>query len=192
MLKKNKKTYSPEQYFAMEQQAEYKSEYFHGNIFAMAGGSPNHNRITLNLASLLNIRFKGKPCESFVSDLRVQIDKDNHYTYPDVVVVYGDLEFAKNRMDTITNPIVIVEVLSDSTKDYDRGTKFTAYRKLATLRGYVLIDQDVVHIECFSKEEDGTWRLREYNDMEQILNFESIQTKVPIKEIYNRVSITLI
>ncbi|MDI6794971.1 MAG: Uma2 family endonuclease [bacterium] len=189
MLKPNKQIYTAEEYFDMEKLSEYKSEYFYGEIFAMAGGTPNHNRITINLAGTLNAAFKDKFCEAFASDLRVQVEKGRHYTYPDVVVVCGELEFAEKRKDTIINPVIIMEVLSDSTKDYDRGTKFTVYRNIKTLQDYILIDQDIVHIEYFSKKEDGTWRLQEYFNMEEVLTLESIQVKISIKEIYNRVSL---
>ncbi len=179
--------YTAEEYFETEQDAEYKSEYFYGEIFAMAGKTPNHNRITLNLAFIFNNRLKGKLCEAFASDIRLQIDEDKHYTYPDVMVVCGGLEFAKERKDTVINPVVIAEVLSESTKDYDRGTKFTAYRKIRTLKDYILVDQDKVHIEYFAKEKDGTWRFREYFNSEYILIIQSVDLQIPVKKIYERV-----
>lgn len=187
MLKTEKKYYTPEEYFEIEKYAKYKSEYYRGEIFAMSGGTLNHNRITLNIAGALNAAFSIKPCEAFASDLRIQIDKDKHYTYPDVTVVCGKLELAEGHKDMITNPIVIIEVLSDSTKDYDRGTKFTAYRNIKTLRDYILIDQESVHIEYFFKEEDGTWRLKEYFNIEKAILLKSIQIEIPIIEIYDRV-----
>jgi len=188
MLKPNKRLYTVEEYFALEEHAEYKSEYFRGEIFAMAGGTPNHSRITVDLAGLLNVAFNETSCEAFANDLRVQIDKEGHYTYTDVVVVCGNLEFTEGRRDTITNPLVIVEVLSDSTKDYDRGSKFTAYRSIESLQDYVLIDQESVHIEYFSKESDETWRLREYFSLEDVLTLESVQCTLPLQKIYKRVS----
>ena len=156
MLKANEKYISIEEYFAREDTAEHRSEYYRGDVFAMAGGTPNHNRITVNLSSLLNAQFRGGPCEAFSIDLRVQVAKDIHYTYPDVVVVCGELILAEGRSDIITNPVVIMEVLSESTRDYDRGTKFTAYRSMETLPDYILIDQDTVHIEYFGSPH--TWR----------------------------------
>lgn len=189
MLKTNENYISIEEYFAREETAEDRNEYYCGDVFAMAGGTPNHNRITVNLTSLLNSQFRGGPCEAFASDLRVQVEKDFHYTYPDVVVVCGELKLAQGRSDTIVNPVVIIEVLSESTKDYDRGTKFTAYRSIETLTDYILVDQDTAHIEYFSKESDGTWRLREYFSKEEIVEIKSIQTTIPIKEIYERVTL---
>ena len=190
MLKANEKYNTIEEYFAREDTAELRSEYYCGDVFAMAGGTPNHNRITVNLASLLNSQFRSGPCEAFSSDLRVQVAKDFHYTYPDVVVVCGELILAESRSDTITNPVVIMEVLSESTKDYDRGTKFTAYRSIETLTDYILIDQDTVHIEYFSKERDGTWRLREFFSTEEVIEIKSIEAMLPAKEIYERVAFT--
>jgi len=178
--------YTADEYLKAEQSAEFKSEYFHGEIFAMAGGTPNHNRLTLNMAFIFNSMLKGK-CEAFASDIKLQVDEENHYTYPDVMVVCGELEFAKERKDTVINPVVIVEVLSESTKDYDRGTKFTAYRKITTLKDYILVDQDKIHIEYFAKEEDGTWRFREYFHTEDALIVQSVNLQIPVKEIYERV-----
>ncbi len=187
MLKTNEKYISTEEYFAREDIAENRSEYWCGDVFAMAGGTPNHNRITVNLSSLLNSQFRGGTCEAFASDLRVQVEKEIHYTYPDVVVICGELKFVEGRSDTITNPVVIIEVLSESTRDYDRGTKFTAYRSVETLTDYILIDQDTVHIEYFSKESDETWRLREYFNPEEVVEIKSIAATLPIKGIYERV-----
>jgi len=189
MLRTKKKYINVEEYFLQEELSEYKSEYFYGEVFAMAGGTPDHNRITINLATLLNRQFRGRFCEAFASDLRVQAKKNSHYTYPDIAVTCGELKFAEGRTDTITNPVVIIEVLSDSTKDYDRGTKFTAYRGIETLKDYILVEQDSVHIEYFSKEDDGTWRLREYFNLEEIFNIKSIQAALHLKEIYERVSL---
>ena len=188
MLKTNEKYISLEAYFAGEETAEYRSEYYRGDVFAMAGGTPNHNRITVNLVSLLNAQFKGGSCEAFASDLRVQVEQDIHYAYPDVVVVCGELSFFGDRSDTIVNPVVIVEVLSESTKDYDRGTKFTAYRNIGTLTDYILVDQNTIHIEYFSKEGDGAWRLREYFSTEEVVEIKSIQVTATIKKIYERVT----
>lgn len=187
MLKTDQKFFSPQEYFALENEAECRSEYFRGELFAMAGGTPNHNRLTLDFANLLNTAFKNRSFEAFASDLRVQIDKEKHYVYPDVAVICGEIVFAENRKDTVGNPVLIAEILSDSTKDYDRGSKFTAYRNIRTLKDYVLIAQDRVHIEHFSKENDGIWRLREYFNPEEVLILESLGISLLIREIYSRV-----
>jgi len=189
MSKANEKYISIEEYFAREDTAELRNEYYRGDVFAMSGGTPNHNRITVNLANLLNTQFRGGSCEAFTSNLRVQVARNLHYTYPDVVVVCGELILAEGRSDTITNPVVIMEVLSESTIDYDRGTKFTAYRSIETLTDYISIDQDTVHIEYFSKERDGTWRLQEFFSTEEVLEIKSIEAMLPAKEIYERVAL---
>lgn len=186
MLKLAKNFYSPEEYFEIEE-AGHKGEYFHGEIFSMAGGTPDHNRLTVDFAGLLNSGFKNRNCEAFASDLRVEVDKDKHYTYPDVAVVSGELEFAEHRKDTITNPILIAEVLSDSTEDYDRGTKFALYRNIRSLRDYVLIDQKKVHIEHFFKN-GGVWQLQEYFDLDESLPLRSVGVEFSVRAICHRVS----
>lgn len=189
MLNRNKNTISAEEYLIREESAENRSEYYHGEVFAMAGGTPNHNRITVNLVSLLNSQFRGGPCEAFASDMRVQVEHHVHYAYPDVVVVCGKIELAKGRPDTIVNPLVIIEVLSESTKDYDRGSKFTAYRSIETLMDYILVDQDTLHIEYFAKEGDGTWRLREYFGAKSVMELQSVGATLPMAAIYERVAL---
>ena len=190
MLQPNKRFYTVQEYFAMEAVAASKNEYFDGEIFAMAGATRNHNRITVNLVSALNQALNDTPCEAFANDLRVPLEQARYYTYPDVVVVCGETEFAEKRQDTITNPVVIIEVLSDSTKDYDRGTKFAAYRKIPSLREYILVAQDEIHIEDFTKEPDGTWRLREYFENAELLALPALQMTIPVAEIYRRVELT--
>jgi Uma2 family endonuclease len=188
MLETIKKGVNVEGYFDLEEFSEKRHEYCRGEIFAMVGGTPNHNRIVLNIAGLLNSRFGGGPCEAFASDLRVEIGKKSHYAYPDVVVVCGELEFAERRSDTITNPAVVFEVLSESTKDYDRGTKFAAYRSLKTLSDYLLVEQNKPHVEYFSKENDGSWRLRELFGMKEAIEIASVRATLSLGEIYERVA----
>ena len=192
MLKIDTKLISVNEYFTQEDDAVQKSEYFDGEVFAMAGGTLNHNRITINLVSLLNAKFQGKKCEVFASDLKIQVKKDYHFTYPDVSVVCGEPEFYEERKDTICNPIVIIEVLSDSTMNYDRGSKFSAYRSIKTLTDYILVEQNTVHIELFYNEQDQksnnrVWSLKEYFDKENILYINSIRTQLLLEEIYKRV-----
>lgn len=154
----------------------------------MAGGTPNHNRITLNLAGLLNSAFDGKSCEAFASDLRVQIDEEKHYTYPDIVVVCGPLEYTEGRKDTISNPQILMKILSDSTRDYDRGSKFTAYRALQSLREYILIEQHNVYVEHFFKNAEGIWQLREYRSSKDVLTLESVDCRLNLADVYRRVT----
>ncbi len=184
-----KKFYTPEEYLALEETAEYKSEYCNGEIFAMAGGSTNHHRIVVNVSAALHAAFRDTPCEVFASDVRL-LTPSGLYTYPDVMVVCGKIEFAEGRNDTITNPVLIVEVWSESTKAYDRGDKFDLYRALTTLRDYVMIDQKTAHIEYFRRLEDRIWLLTDYRQMEGILKLDSIAVEIPMAEIYSKVDWT--
>ena len=134
--------YSIEEYLALEEAADYKSEYIDGEIFPMAGGSTNHNRIAGNFYATLNFAFKTEDYEVFMSDVRLWIPKKRIYTYPDVMVVVGKPEYYNNRTDTITNPRVIIEVFSYLTKEYDRSKKFEAYRTIPTVEEYLLLDQN--------------------------------------------------
>ena len=187
MVAKPQKYYSPEEYLALEEATDYKSEYYQGEIFAMSGGSANHNRIAKNLVIALEVALESKPCETFITDMRLLVKKNGLYTYPDVMVICGQLEFAEGRTDTLTNPIVIVEVLSKSTQDYDRGAKFELYRAIETLQDYVLIDQARVHMEYFRKLEDGRWLLQEFNQLEAILRIEAVGVEIPLSRVYQRV-----
>jgi Uma2 family endonuclease len=135
------KQYSPEEYLELEVQSDIRHEFRDGEIIEMPGGLPNHNRITLNIASALHFAFKGKSYEVFVTDQRLWIPERQIYTYPDVIVMQGELAFQEGRKDTITNPLLIVEVLSKSTQTYDRGDKFAAYRTIPSFQEYLLVDQ---------------------------------------------------
>jgi Uma2 family endonuclease len=187
MFQRQTEFYTPEEYLALEEKADYKSEYYNGEIFAMAGGSYNHNVIAGNLYAALNQFVESKPCTAFTSDMRLFVEEAELYTYPDVMVVCGRPQFAQNRIDTLTNPIVIVEVLSRSTRGYDRGQKFEFYRTIETFEDYVLIDQDRVHIEYFHKLADGRWILAVFNTLEATLTIESIDFEIPLSRIYHKV-----
>ncbi|MCK6630505.1 MAG: Uma2 family endonuclease [Anaerolineae bacterium] len=187
MVANPQKFYSPEEYLALEEMAEYRSEYYRGEIFAMAGGSANHNRIAGNIYLELRETLKGKPCEAFITDMRLHVKKNSLYTYPDVMVVCGRIEYVKGRTDTLTNPVVIIEVLSDSTQAYDRGAKFELYRAIESLQDYVLVDQGRVHVEYFHKLEDGRWLLAEFNELEAVLRLEGVGVEIPLSLVYQRV-----
>ncbi len=187
MVAKPQNYYSPEEYLALEEAAEYRSEYYRGEIFAMAGGSANHNRITGNVYTALREVLESKSCEAFISDMRLHVKKNNLYTYPDVMIVCGQLKFVKGRTDTLTNPVAIVEVLSESTQGYDRGAKFELYRAIATLQDYILIDQARIHVEYFHKLEDGRWLLAEFNELETVLRLEAVAVEIPLSRVYQRV-----
>ncbi len=155
-----KSRFTPEQYLALERKAAFKSEYFDGCIRAMAGASRAHNLIALNLGSEIRSQLRDRPCETYVSDMRVRTGPSGLYTYPDVVVVCGEPRFEDDELDTLLNPTVIVEVLSPSTEAADRGRKFASYRRLASLQEYVLVAQDRACVERYTRQGDE-WLLTE-------------------------------
>jgi Uma2 family endonuclease len=179
--------YSPEEYLKLEEAAEFKSEYHDGKIIPMTGGTPNHNQIALNLSGALNYATKGQPYRIFMNDLRLWIPSKRVYTYPDVMLVAGKLEFAEGRKDTITNAVMVAEVLSKSTADYDRGGKFKLFRSIPSFREYVLIDQYEMHVEQFCKTDNNKWVLSEYDGADAILVLSSVQFEMSLGEMYDRV-----
>lgn len=181
------KYYTPEAYLEIEINSEERHEYINGEIIPMTGGLPNHNQIALNLGGGLNYYLKGKPYRVFVLDQRLWIPKKQIYTYPDVMVVSGKLEFAKGRKDTITNPLMIIEVLSKSTKSYDRDEKFAAYRTITGFQEYILIDQYTLHIEQYYKSDRNKWIFSEYDSESDTLSLSSISFPISLMDIYDKV-----
>lgn len=181
------RTYSSEEYLALEETADYKSEYIDGQIFPMAGGSTNHNQITGNLYAELNFAFKKLDYRVFMSDVRLWIPQKRIYTYPDVMVVVGEPEYFNNRTDTITNPKIIVEVLSGSTKGYDQGSKFEAYRTIPTFAEYLLIDQTKIYVEQYSKTANKRWSLREYDAEDIVITLASVEFQISLTDMYSKV-----
>ncbi len=180
--------YSIEEYLALEEAADYKSEYIDGEIFPMAGGSTNHNQIALNFSTELNFAFKKLDYRVFMSDVRLWIPKKRIYTYPDVMLVVGKPEYYNNRTDTITNPRVIIEVLSPSTKGYDCSKKFEAYRTIPTVEEYLLLDQTRRYIEHFSKTDNKRWSFAEYNESDEAIALASVSFEIAVADIYNKVN----
>ena len=179
--------YSPQEYLELEAQSEQRNEYLDGQIIPMAGGKANHNTIALNLSSALNYNLRKKPYRVFMSDLRLWIPNYRLYTYPDIMVVPTPLVFAENRQDTITNPLAIAEVLSDSTEKYDRGDKFRMYRSIPGFREYLLISQTAMQVEKFSKNASQQWVLSEYAGKDSKLTFDSFEFEISLDELYDRV-----
>ena len=167
--------YSVEEYLERETIAEFKSEYRDGEIVPMTGASGSHNYIALNLSSVLKYGLKGQPYRVFMADMRLSIPSNNIYTYPDVMLVPTPVVYAEGREDTITNPQIIVEVLSRSTEGYDRGEKFEYYRTVDSFREYILIDQYRYHVEQFTKTEDSKWLLSVYKGDEAVLSLNSVE-----------------
>jgi Uma2 family endonuclease len=179
-------TYTPEEYLTLERRAEYKSEYINGEIYAMSGASKEHNWITLNLASEIRQQFKGRPCDVFSADMRVQVSATGMYTYPDVVAVCGGSTFEDKEVDTLTNPTMIAEVLSASTEAYDRGDKFAHYRRLPSLQEYLLISQDKIRVEHYLRR-DHEWIFTELSELDGTLYMASVDCSVALRDIYDKV-----
>jgi len=177
---------TPEQYLEIERAAEYKSEYFKGEMFAMSGGTLDHGRIFRNLISLLHVQLRGRSCEIAGSRLRLQVSSEGFYTYPDIVVFCGKPQFADSRTDTITDATVIIEVPSPSTENYDRGFKFEQYRQLASLKDYIVLAQNRIHLEHYTRE-DSSWVLRETSDPDTVIQLPSIECSFRVGEAYERV-----
>ena len=172
-------------------ESEVRNEYRNGEIVPMAGGLPNHNRVTLNVASVLNFAFKGKPYEVFAMDQRLWIPKKRIHTYPDVMVIQGQLELQTGRKDTVMNPLLIVEVLSKSTADYDREKKFRAYRSIPSFQEYVLIDQYSQHIDQYVKVGEKKWNLQEYDETDSVVKLVTIDLEITIADIYDKVEFAI-
>ncbi len=178
--------YTAAEYLALERRATYKSEYVGGHIIAMSGASRRHNLIAANISRELSSQLRGRPCESYVSDMRVRVSETGLYTYPDVVAVCGDIRFADEQTDTLLNPTVIVEVLSASTEAYDRGDKFAHYRRLASLHDYVLVSQDAVRVEHYVRQGEK-WVLSEASLLTDTVSLASIQCTLVLEDIYDKV-----
>ncbi|ODH01892.1 hypothetical protein A4S05_26895 [Nostoc sp. KVJ20] len=179
--------YTPEEYLELEEAADYKSEYIDGQIIPMAGGTINHNRISLNLSAALNFAFRQQDYEVFMGDVRLWIPQKLTYTYPDVMILAGEPEFFNNRKDVIMNPQIIVEVLSKSTKGYDREDKFQVYRTISTFQEYLLIDQTRIHVEQFSKTGKKQWALREYDEEDEAIALVTVPFEISLQDLYNKV-----
>ena len=182
-----KPTLSPEQYLNFERAANYRSEYYRGEMFAMAGASWEHSLIKDNLARETGNQLKNGPCRLVTSDLRVKVCATGLYTYPDIAIVCDEPQFEDGVMDTLLNPRVIVEVLSESTEKYDRGTKFGHYRQLSSVVEYLLVAQDRQLVEQYVRQADNAWVLKIFDQPQSILTFASIGAQVALHEIYRGV-----
>lgn len=183
--------YTSEQYLALERAAEYKSEYINGEIYAMSGASREHNLISGNVFRLVSSHFVGRPCEAYVSDMRVKVSPTGMYTYPDVVAVCGEPRFEDDHVDALLNPTAIIEVLSPSTEAYDRGEKFAHYRKLESLSEYVLVSQDKERVEHYIRDSvrPTQWVLTEISGLDGVLQLASIGCDLALRDVYDKVNL---
>jgi Uma2 family endonuclease len=177
-----------EQYLAIERAAEFKSEFLDGVMYAMSGGSPRHSSLAVNVVAQLHGMLRGTDFRVFNSDLRARASS-RMYTYPDVSVVCGKLQLADEQKDILLNPIVIFEVLSPSTEQYDRGAKFQLYRTIPSLREYILVDQNIVRVEQYIYQDASTWTLRDHQGLDAELKLDSIGTSLPLRLIYDGVDL---
>ncbi len=184
MLQPPLKYCTEEEYLAFERAAQEKHEYYKGEIFAMSGASFKHNVLQINIVTLLSNHLKGKNCRPFGSDLRIHIPSNSFYTYPDVIIVCDEPEFADKEFDTLLNPSVIIEILSPSTANYDRGAKFDLYREIESLQEYILIDSNSMHFVHYIKNPDATWTLSETRKPGDDFFITSVDFKVQLAEVY--------
>ena len=190
MASQQQPTCTPQQYLALERAAETRSEYFDGRIYAMSGASRSHVRVTRNVTALLHPQLRGRDCELFTSDMKVRVSDTGLYTYPDATVVCGEPHFTDDVTDVLLNPTIVIEVLSPSTESYDRGRKFDHYRRLGSLREYVLIAQDRPHVERFTRGADGhAWVLTVAAGADATVELPSIACVLRVGDLYERVEL---
>jgi Uma2 family endonuclease len=171
------------EYLALERAADHKSEFYDGEMFAMAGGSPMHSLIAANFIAAVAVRLKGSPCKAFTSDLRLKVEATGLFTYADVAVVCGSIQLSPGTNDVVLNPAVIAEILSDSTEGYDRGEKFRQYQQIPALKEYILVSQHFPRIEQFQRRE-GEWALRTAEGMSASLSLPSLKVTLELSEVF--------
>lgn len=187
ILQTSKRDYTPEEYLEFEIRSEERHEYIDGEIVLMTGGLPNHNTIAVNLSGTLNFELRRKPYRTFIADQRLWIPKKRIYTYPDVMVMTQPIQYQEGRRDTLINPVFIAEVLSKSTRSYDRGEKFEAYQTIAQFQEYLLIDQYKVQIEHRIKDDNGIWTTKTYEDENLAVSLNSVPCQFVIADLYDKV-----
>ena len=182
------KKMSPDEFLVWERAEEFRHEYRDGLIVAMSGARRAHNLISVNMASELRTALKDRDCEIYASEMRVWVPKTRLYTYPDIVVVCGEPQFVDDEFDTLLNPIVVVEILSESTEGYDRGLKFQNYRSIDSLKEYVLVSQDKASVEKYVKHGDGFWMLSEASGLDNGITLETIDCTLSLTDVYDKVN----
>ena len=178
---------TPEQYLEIERKAEFKSEFYRGEMFAMSGASRQHNLIANNIGGEARSRLRGRPCEVYGSDMRVRVSKTGLYTYPDLSIACDKPQFVDDKGDTLLTPKVLVEILSDSTEKYDRGTKMSQYMQIDSLQEFVLVSQSIPRVEVYQRSSDGKWSYSDATGLATSITLESVGITLPLSEIYLRV-----
>ena len=183
------KKLTPQEYYRLERESPIKHEYYDGEIYAMSGGSARHSLISSNITRAVGNRLLDKPCSAYDSNMRLKVRATGLRTYPDVSVYCGEMEFDEedDRVETAVNPLVLFEVLSKSTEAYDRGAKADNYRRIDSLRAYILVSQIAPHIEIFERQTNGPWTFAEAKELGGSLTIAAIQVALPLSEVYHRV-----
>lgn len=189
-LAQPKNLYTPEEYLELERKSEIRHEYIDGEIFEMAGANKRHNQISANLMRLLGNQILERDCNVYASDMRVKITSTGKYTYPDIVGICDKEEFEDERDDTLLNPMLLIEILSESTEAYDRGTKFEFYQTIESFNEYILITQEPVRVEQFVRQDKNTWTYFEFRSPEDIIELNSINCELLLQDIYYKVEQT--
>jgi len=179
---------SPEEYLSLERRAEFKSEYVDGVMYAMAGSSVRHNLIAANVIITIGAQLRNRPCRVFPSDLKVRVPNSKRFFYPDVSIVCGEIQFADDERDVVLNPVVIVEVLSDSTAAFDRGKKFQSYQQIESLREYLLVSQDEFVVEHFLRQDDGHWLYTKAAGLDGAIPVPTVECRLALADVYSKVT----
>ena len=182
--------YTPEEYLELEAKAEYKSEYLDGKIIPMTGGTTNHNKIAGNFYRQFPLTIVGQDYDIYIGDVRLWIPEYRHYTYPDIMIIKGETVYEGKGTTTITNPLIIMEVLSKSTQQTYKTSKFGHYRSLPSFQEYILVDQYSYYVEQYVKQKDEQWLLRDYKGKESMLALANLEFEISFLELYKRVSFT--
>ena len=182
-LAEKKATFTELDYLESDRNSEHKFEFLYGEMYAMTGASFHHNVITGNLFSIIHSIFKHRNCHVFMADMRVRVSEEI-LTYPDILIVCGEVQFTDDHLDTVKNPVCIVEVLSDSTEKYDRGGKFQNYRKLDSLQEYILISQNQILVEKYLRKQNDLWEYTAFSEKEKSILFDSIGSELSLMDIY--------
>jgi Uma2 family endonuclease len=188
VLQTEKRSYTTEEYLELEEKAEFRNEYINGEIRPMTGGTTNHNKIALNFCKKFPDNINGQDYDTYINDVKLWISQSKIYTYPDIIVIQGEPIYQGKGKITVTNPLVIVEVLSNSTKNYDKTDKFKYYRSIPSFQEYILIDQYSFSIEQYSKQAEGQWIFKEYEGENAVLKLDSVNFEIILKDIYAKVN----
>ncbi|OCQ98443.1 hypothetical protein BCD64_14250 [Nostoc sp. MBR 210] len=191
-IQTQKKRYTPEEYLQLEETSEFKHEYYDGEIVSMAGGTTNHNEISLNFCTNFKFNMRGKNYKIYMGDVRLWIPRYRIYTYPDAMVIEGEPIYEGNSTTTVTNPQVIVEVLSKSTQSHDKTDKFRFYRSISNFKEYIIVNQYEYLVEHYAKNANNQWVLTEYESLDAVLSLQTVDFAISLSDIYEGVNLSTV